>query len=159
MSTFTRTSIGNALYGFTKSGKISRTSVSINLSSFVAVLKLRVTFLYFKDWSFREYSNTLILYNIIATSLPIYPACFLKNTPVNTDQGIIPINNKKIVAISKTITPEDHLIYIKKDTLGDNVPSEDTVISCKHILLYDEKMTKASKICKIMDNVHKVDYS
>lgn len=56
----TFTSIKNEFYYFTKSGKIPRTSVSIDLSSFVAVSKLRVTFLYFKDWSFREYSDTLI---------------------------------------------------------------------------------------------------
>jgi uncharacterized delta-60 repeat protein len=65
--------------------------------------------------------------------IPVIPICFPAGTPVLTDQGyiaideIIPeintINNKPIIAITKTITKDDKIVCFEKNSLGKNMPS------------------------------------
>jgi hypothetical protein len=79
--------------------------------------------------------------------------CFLAGTPIQTNQGQIPIEKlnpkihtirgKTIVAITKTITPDDSLICFEANSLGTNLPSQKTVISMNHKIFYQGKMTKA----------------
>ena len=81
------------------------------------------------------------------------PVCFLAGTPIQTNQGQIPIEKlnpkihtirgKPIVAITKTITPDDSLICFEANSLGNHLPSQKTVISMNHKILYQGKMTKA----------------
>ena len=103
---------------------------------------------------------------------PIYPTCFPAGTPILTDQGIVPIekispkvhtiNNKQIVAVTRTITNEHTLVCIEKNALGKNVPSEDTIISRCHSILYNGKMVQARHLIKIVNNkkkVYKIKYN
>jgi hypothetical protein len=79
--------------------------------------------------------------------------CFLAGTPIQTNQGQIPIEKlnpkihtirgKTIQAITKTITPDDSLICFEPNSLGNNLPSRKTVISMNHKIFYQGKMTKA----------------
>ncbi len=79
--------------------------------------------------------------------------CFLAGTPIQTNQGKIPIEKlnpkihtirgKTIQAITKTITPDDSLICFEPNSLGNNLPSQKTVISMNHKIFYQGKMTKA----------------
>ena len=79
--------------------------------------------------------------------------CFLAGTPIQTNQGQIPIEKlnpkihtirgKPIQAITKTITPDDSLIWFEPNSLGNNLPSQKTVISMNHKIFYQGKMTKA----------------
>ena len=81
------------------------------------------------------------------------PVCFLAGTPIQTNQGQIPIEKlnpkihtirgKTIQAITKTITPDDSLICFEPNSLGNNLPSRKTVISMNHKIFYQGKMTKA----------------
>ena len=96
---------------------------------------------------------------------PISNICFPAGTPIETNQGKVPIEkidpllhtirNKKITHITKTITKDKYLVCIEKDALGKNIPSVETVISKNHRILYKGKMVKAKDI----DNIRKVKYT
>ena len=68
--------------------------------------------------------------------------CFIADTPVKTDQGLIAIqdidikkhtiNNNRIVAITKSTQQCDYLIKISKNALNGYKPSQDTIISSNH---------------------------
>jgi hypothetical protein len=79
--------------------------------------------------------------------------CFPKGTLVKTDQGeicideIIPnihtIRNKRIVAITKTVTMDDHLVCFERHALDFNVPSRRTLISKNHKILHGGRLLMA----------------
>jgi uncharacterized delta-60 repeat protein len=99
---------------------------------------------------------------------PIVPICFPAGTPVLTDQGYIPIeqiqpnihtiNNKSIIAITKTITPHNKLVCFEKHSLGINVPNQNTYISIDHGIIYKNKLIKASKFVGHQRGVYYVRY-
>ena len=101
-------------------------------------------------------------------TLPISNICFPKLTPIYTDQGLInieninvnhnTINNKKIIAITKTITEESHLICIEKNAIYKNVTNQKTIISINHKLFYKRKMVSASELLDIGLSVYKIPY-
>ena len=74
--------------------------------------------------------------------LPISPICFIAGTPVNTDQGKIPIDKINplihtirtftIKAITKTISSVNWLVCIEPNGLGKSIPSIRTIISPNH---------------------------
>jgi hypothetical protein len=95
--------------------------------------------------------------------------CFVEDTLIETDQGLIKIakinpdihtiNNEKIVCVTKVIsTNNKFLIRIKKNALGDNIPSVDTYVSKFHKVLYDDKMICAFNLVNLIPdgNVIKV---
>ena len=103
---------------------------------------------------------------------PIFPICFPAGTPILTDQGIVPIqnicskihtiDNKKIVAVTKTISTEHTLVCIEKHALGNNIPIKKTFISNFHSILYNNKMVQARHLIKIVNNkkkVYKIKYN
>jgi hypothetical protein len=88
------------------------------------------------------YSPNTSISDILAEqnqTIPIADICFVKNTPIETDQGIIPIykidpklhtiNNKKVVAITKSIAEEKYLVCFEKNSLGENIPNTRTIVS------------------------------
>jgi hypothetical protein len=104
-------------------------------------------------------------------SVPIFPTCFPAGTPVLTDQGIIniekinpkihTINNKKIVAVTKTITNEKHLVCIEKNALGDNIPNQQTIMSSSHCVVYKNKFIPARNLKNFIENkedIYKIKY-
>jgi hypothetical protein len=112
----------------------------------------------FGKYSFETFTN--IISNI----------CFPAGTPIVTNQGIIPINkinpkihtirNKKIVAITKTVSPDKYLVRFEKDALGTNLPCEATTMTKNHMLLYKGKMMKADEFLKTHnESVSKVPYN
>lgn len=97
------------------------------------------------------------------------PICFLKGTPILTNQGLIKIenidtklhtiNNKNIVAITKSIPFEKYIICIEKHSLEYNVPCRDTYISMNHQILYNDKMIEAKQLIGVIEGVYKVPYN
>mgnify|MGYP005625254805 CR=1 FL=1 len=94
--------------------------------------------------------------------------CFPAGTPISCDQGVISINSinvkrhtirgKKIVAITRTITEEKHLVCIQKDAFSKNVPCQDTITSTNHSFFYKGRMNKAKDLVNMIDNVRFVEY-
>ena len=104
--------------------------------------------------------------------LNIFPSsniCFPKGTPINTDQGMImidqinpdlhTINKKLIVDITKTITMDNYLVEFRKNSLGINCPSEKTTMSLYHKVYYRGKMYEAKTFLGKFDKVRKVRYT
>jgi len=101
---------------------------------------------------------------------PMSGSCFIAGTNILTDQGTIPIekidknintiNNKQILAITQTIyTASDYLVVFEKDSLGDNIPSEKTVVTKEHgIYLKNDQFFRAKLLLDNLDNVYKYDY-
>ena len=101
--------------------------------------------------------------------------CFPRNTPINTDQGIIPIelikpgvhtiDGQRIVAVPQSVQDfDDHLICFEKDSLGPDCPSARTLVSRNHAVLYNEKLVRAYDLVDDPelsgeDKVHKVPYA
>lgn len=122
------------------------------------------------------YDSYLVVnnYNITAISDPTLPApisniCFPAGTPITTNQGNIPIEkinsnihtirNKKIVGITKTITPDKYLVCFEKDSLGNNIPNQKTIMTKNHKIFYKGKMISAYECLKQFENVYKIKYN
>jgi VCBS repeat-containing protein/autotransporter-associated beta strand protein len=95
--------------------------------------------------------------------------CFPANTPVLTNLGYIPIakidpaihniRNKKIIAVTKTVTNDKHLVRIAKDALGKNYPSKTVYSSRNHKVFYKGQMVKAKHLVELVENVSLVPYN
>jgi hypothetical protein len=101
--------------------------------------------------------------------LPNGEICFLAGTPISTNQGLIPIEqinpnihtirNKPIVGITKSISGYDkYLVCFEKDCLGNNIPSQKTIISKNHKIFYNGKMIKADELVGLNDKIKKLKY-
>jgi len=100
---------------------------------------------------------------------PPDPTCFPAGTPVQTDQGemvieqLVPgehtVRGKMIVAITQTRPLQKHVVCFKKDSLCRNVPSQQTLCSKEHKVLYRGEMTKARDLADMCKNVKKVSYN
>jgi hypothetical protein len=116
------------------------------------------------------YAGIIGQYSLIRAEPPLPESniCFPATTPILTDQGIIDIDKidpdlhtirgTPIIDITKTITKDTYLVCFEKDALGPNQPSEKTVMSRKHRLLYNGKCIEAYKFLGRSDSVHKVKY-
>jgi len=102
--------------------------------------------------------------------IPIGDICFPAGTPITTNQGLIPIEkinpdihtirNKPIVAITKTIyATNKYLVCFEKDSLGNNIPSQKTIISKNHKIFYNGKMVKACGLVGLNDKITKIEYN
>jgi hypothetical protein len=100
---------------------------------------------------------------------PISNICFPAGTPVNTDQGIIPIekinpnihtiNKKPIVDIIRTIYNDKYLIGFKKNAISINCPSQFTVMTKNHKIMWQGRKLEAESFLYRYENVVKVKYS
>lgn len=112
--------------------------------------------------------NSLSL-TVPVTSIQLANICFPANTPIQTDQGIVAIqkinpdihtiNNKAIVDITKTITPDKYLVCFSKNALGPNYPTKQTIMSKEHKVFYNGQMIEAKKFVGKFSNVFKVEYT
>ena len=118
-------------------------------------------------------SNNVTVYaelnNPQSQLVPFDNSCFVKGTLITSDQGDIEIekldpsintiNNKKIVAVTKTISTEKYLIRIKQNALGNNIPNKDTITTYNHCFLYKNEMVKALYIARNCNNVTFINYN
>jgi hypothetical protein len=93
-------------------------------------------------------------------SVAVYSnTCFVAGNLVNTDQGLVPIeqldyqfhtiNNEPIVAITQTMSTETQLINIPKNALGPEQPCQHTISSLSHKILYNGVMTRAVNLPRV----------
>lgn len=95
--------------------------------------------------------------------------CFLGNTPITTDQGIVQIkdidtkihtiSNSKILAITETISTDNYLVCFEKNSIMNNYPNEKTIMSKDHKISYNGIMIEAHKFVGQFENVRKVKYN
>ncbi len=119
------------------------------------------------NWYGNLQNSSVIIPN--PNSNPYSNTCFPAGTPVNTNQGIIPIElldpnvhtirNKKIIGVSKTVSLDKFLVCFEKDALGSNVPSQKTIISNNHGIYYEGEMIRADKFIDKFKNVNKIRYT
>lgn len=101
--------------------------------------------------------------------IPASNICFLAGTPIKTDQGIVPIDeidvmyhtigNKIINYITQTVTVDKYLVLFKKNCLGRNWPSQDTIMTKDHKVLYKGELAPAYKFMNISPDVKKYKYN
>jgi uncharacterized delta-60 repeat protein len=101
---------------------------------------------------------------------PISDICFPGNTPIRVDQGEFPIyllkpslhtiNSRKIVAITKTVSPYKHLVCIEAGAFGTNIPSITTVVSRLHKVCYNGRtLIESYRLVGKLPGVRLVRYS
>jgi len=110
-----------------------------------------------------------VSYTVAPVSDPISNICFLAGTPILTDQGLIPIEqinthihtikNKHIDAITKTISIDDYLVCFEKDSLSKNVPSQKTIMTKNHKVLYEGNLVPAYTLLDVSSNIKKIKYN
>lgn len=101
--------------------------------------------------------------------IPIVPICFPAGTPVTTDQGDISIElinpdihtilNKKIIAITETITHDNNIVCFEKNSLGYNVPDKKTYISKYHGIIHNNKLIEANKFIGRLPGIYYKKYN
>lgn len=87
---------------------------------------------------------------------PSAPICFIRDTPVKTDQGnvkiqeintdIHTINGKKILAITKTKLDGDLLVRVEKNAFAEDCPNHSVVMSGNHKILYNNELIMAKDL-------------
>ena len=87
---------------------------------------------------------------------PTAPICFIRDTPVKTDQGdvkiqeintdIHTINGKKILAITKTKLDGDLLVRVEKNAFAEDCPNHSVVMSGNHKILYNNELIMAKDL-------------
>ena len=87
---------------------------------------------------------------------PVGSICFIRDTPIKTDQGEIKIqeintnihtiNSKKIIAITKTKLDGKLLIRVEKNAFGEDCPNHSVVMSGNHKILYNGNLLMAKEL-------------
>jgi hypothetical protein len=113
-------------------------------------------------------SNNASGFIAVYTTIHNEPICLVAGTPIVTDQGTIPIENidtaihtignKAIIALTKAITPEKHLICFEAHSLAINCPTKRTIMTPGHEVLYRGKMVQAKNFLGKLDKVRTVPY-
>ena len=96
------------------------------------------------------------------------PICLVSGTPILTDQGIVAIekidtaihtiSGKRIVAVTKAITPEKNLICFEPHSVAINCPTKRTIMTPGHEVLYKGKLVQAKHFVGKLNGVHTLPY-
>jgi uncharacterized delta-60 repeat protein len=105
----------------------------------------------------------------VTTSTTTEPICLVAGTPILTDQGIVAIekidttkhtiNNKRIVAVTKAISPEKHLVCFEANSMGINCPTQRTIMTPGHEVLYKGKLVQSKHFVGRVTGVHTMPYN
>jgi len=95
--------------------------------------------------------------------------CFPSGTPIQTDQGIIPIekldklrhtiNRLPILHITQTVTLDKYLIAFAPNSVSKNLPKKTTVMSKDHQLEFAGRLFPAERFLDYSTQVKKVKYN
>jgi len=121
----------------------------------------------------RVYASTVTGNLTIDNDIPvpvISDICFAQNITIETDQGIILIQDLKpfvhiirhepIVAVTNSVSLDDFLVCFERHTFERNCPSQRTVVSKNHKIKYKGKFMAAYKFIlpRFINFVHKIPY-
>lgn len=119
--------------------------------------------------NFNNYTYDFEPYNFEPYNVPVSGTCFPAGTPISTNQGDIPIEeinpkihtirNKKIVRITKTVTLDKTVVCFEKNALGNNIPSQKTIVSNNHGIFYKGDMIQAHNFAGKTAKITKIKYS
>ena len=132
--------------------KVSTTGRSVTLSDTVEIFSAEGTTIVNTT---QQFSLTYTPTSPIPTPNPV---CMPAGTVVQTDQGWFnietlnanshTIDGRRIVAVSKTISPDNRLVLFKKNALGPNVPEMDTYLTPPHKVCVGKEMVDADKVLR-----------
>jgi hypothetical protein len=113
--------------------------------------------------------GTYIIEGINVVNPTISNICFPAGTPIETDQGIVPINeldrtihtigNKSILHVTNTVTLDKYLISFSADAIAFNYPNKTTIMTKDHKIKYNGKLISAHRFLGNSKLVNKVKYS
>jgi hypothetical protein len=162
---------GNSLSWNSINGIVEPTDVEVDLSAFANYPRLRIHFVYFKDYSVSFGADTAALHSLRHDTLSIATIfssiCFTGDAIVQTDQGFVNferINNtytmggKAIEVVTKTKTHDKYLICIDAGALGNGVPFQTTLVSRNHKISYNGRMICAKNLTDV-EGIHQTTYS
>ena len=102
-----------------------------------------------------EGTISFVLARYYADVIPVNNICFVEGSMVATDQGAVAIEKitpyhtigrKPVLQITKTISVDKTLVYMKKNALGFNTPYRETIVSNQHKLYYNLRWYYASEL-------------
>jgi hypothetical protein len=109
-----------------------------------------------------------VLISGVGGDIPTSDICFPAGTPIQTDQGFIPINeldktlhtinNQLILHITKTITLDKYLISFSANSISENVPNETTIMTKNHKIMFQGNLVPAKHFLEYSNEINKVDY-
>ena len=130
--------------------------LNLNPNPALSTLELQVPYDSYSTYSLTQDIGNQIFSQLSLIAPPISNICFLSGTPITTDQGQVAIDrinpsvhtirSMKIVAVTQTVTDDTHLIQLDKGLLANNIPSQDTIISKFHKVLYKGEMICAKDV-------------
>jgi len=104
-----------------------------------------------------------------ATPSLISNICFPGGTPIQTDQGIVPIDlidtklhtihGQSILHITKTVTLDKYLISINQSAVGRNLPNKKTIMSKDHQIEFQGQLVPAYRFLEMSREVKKIKYT
>jgi azurin len=113
--------------------------------------------------------NSFMPTTTTSTTTTTEPICLVAGTPITTDQGVIAIEkidvnkhtigNKRIVAITKAITPEKQLVVFERNSVAINCPLQRTIMTPGHEILYKGQLVQAKHFVGRLDGVHTIPYN
>jgi hypothetical protein len=110
-------------------------------------------------------------FTIVATvNVPnVSNICFPAGTPVQTDQGVVSIEQldtgkytigqQPILHVTKTITLDPYLIAFAPHSIKRNCPTQMTVMSKDHQVMYNGNLVPAYRFLNYSKHIKKVKYS
>ncbi len=168
-----RTTFGGYMYNFEWLPGVAKYSGAFTPSTELPANISNYSFIINGSVAFGTIAGTAIFNNTTTVSQtpvytpPVSTVCLVAGTKVLTDQGYVAIehiiegvntiNKKPVVGITRNVTPERFLIRIAKGALGQNVPSEDTVMTSKHKVLHLGKLVEAGTL--VLPGVSRVVYN
>lgn len=112
--------------------------------------------------------DTIYLHSLVP---PISRICFLENTKVLTDNGsyvnVSEIDknpykyliNNKIPIITKTKSLDKYLVKVEKNSISENVPNEDLILTQNHKILYNNSFVCVSDLIKSNMKIYYIKYN
>lgn len=102
-----------------------------------------------------DYGNFQIVFGGVEFINNNNEICFHEDTLINTDQGKVKIKdlkssntiqNSKIVYLIKSENRPTHMVFIEKNALGINLPSDNIIITKSHLIFINNKLIPISEL-------------